>query len=80
MCILCTSTDELHAHQPLVERLPSGRGQGGDVGPYASPGVPPHAAEHAALWDELRAACARIEALEIMVLDLRSRERLSREP
>jgi hypothetical protein len=33
-CILCTSTDELHRHDAPVERLPSGRGQGGDVGGY----------------------------------------------
>jgi hypothetical protein len=41
MCILCTSTDEIHTgHDDPITRLPSGKGQGGDVGGYGeAPGL-----------------------------------------
>jgi hypothetical protein len=82
MCIYCRTTDELCYHPaPAV----SADGQGYTI---ATPGEAPP------LWQmrpdgtlealdtagRLAAAEARIEALEIMVLELRSRERLSREP
>lgn len=74
MCVYCRDTDELIRHDDApVERVPSGAGQGGDVGPYGDP--PP-----AYLRGWMRAIEKRIEALEIMVLELRAKERLSGEP
>ena len=35
-CIYCRDTDEIVPHQTPVERVPSGRGQSGDVGPYGA--------------------------------------------
>jgi hypothetical protein len=74
-CHICENTDEMCSHTaPGVTA--DGRGYTIALGP---PSVRLTTAEEV-LRDALRDAMERIEALEIMVLDLRSRERLSREP
>lgn len=77
MCVYCRDTDEIHRHDDApVERVPSGAGQGGDVGGYGEGASP----SPAYLRGWLLALEERIEALEIMVLELRAKERLSGEP
>lgn len=74
MCIYCRTTDEIHRHDaPAVSA--DGRGYRIDAGPGL-----PLTMQVANLAEQVRAQYERIEALEIMVLELRAREQLSREP
>ena len=88
MCIYCRTTDEIirHDHAGPVERVPSGRGVGGDVGAYGATAQAHHPScaymqgELVAALDALARLARRVESAEIMILELRAEARASREP